>query len=95
MPDVMQMALDKFGVDAQVDKTIEEMAELTKALLKYRLNPSPDNRVKVIEELVDIDIMLEQVQKVFVNCDLEGITGYNKLYHDKYVHLYELVEDEQ
>ena len=35
-PEVLQECVDTYGAEAQVDMAIEEMSELTKALLKYR-----------------------------------------------------------
>lgn len=34
--EIIALAIEKWGVDRQIDKVIEEMSELSKALLKYR-----------------------------------------------------------
>lgn len=58
-----QKAIDTFGKEAQVDKAIEEMAELTKALLKERrFGGSVQD---VIEETADVLIMMCQMILIF------------------------------
>ena len=66
-------ALVVFGEDSQIDKAIEEMAELTKALLKYKQakhgTPGIDKMVVVAdsvrEEREDVKIMLAQLEILF------------------------------
>lgn len=57
---IYQQAIDKFGVPSQVDMLIEEMAELTQALLKWRRGK--DDMDNVHEEIVDVEIMLAQIK---------------------------------
>lgn len=54
-------AIETFGIPAQVDVLIEEMAELTQGLLKWRRGKEGawDN---VHEELADVEIMLAQLK---------------------------------
>lgn len=54
---IYEMTLRKFGVDAQTDKLIEEMSELTTALMHKKYN-RPAN---VREELADVLIVLVQI----------------------------------
>jgi len=67
--DVMRQAVETYGKAAQVDMAIEEMSELTKALLKERrANGTPDVHralYNVYEEMADVLIMLEQMLMVF------------------------------
>ena len=71
--EVLERAIDTFGIDSQVDMAIEEMAELTKALLKYRRCCNGDIYVddkdklfgNVIEEMADVQIMLNQLYIMF------------------------------
>jgi NTP pyrophosphatase (non-canonical NTP hydrolase) len=51
-----------WGADAQVDMLIEEMAELTQALLKTRRNKSVFSHA-VFEEMADVSICLDQLVK--------------------------------
>ena len=65
--EVLKLAIDIFGKNNQIDKAIEEMAELTQALLKFRHAPRPlsgsitTRYNNVIEEIADVRIMTEQL----------------------------------
>ena len=55
-------AIKHYGKTAQEDKCIEEMAELTQAIIKYRLDPdSTEKKLNLVEEMEDVRIMLEQM----------------------------------
>jgi NTP pyrophosphatase (non-canonical NTP hydrolase) len=60
--DIYNRALDQWGHDAQMDMAIEEMSELTKAILKYRRKPHKDTAIEVANELADVKIMLRQLE---------------------------------
>lgn len=77
---ILERAIATFGCAAQVDKAIEEMAELTKALLKYRImgsrefvrsNTESDEllmhtaSVNICEEMADVQIMLNQLRLIY------------------------------
>lgn len=62
-------AIDRFGRHTQTDKSIEEMSELTKALLKYRADPTRENLESVREEMADVEIMLKQLKLLYGNYD--------------------------
>ena len=73
---VLTQALTTYGGDAQVDMMIEEMSELTKALLKLRrkrhdgidyFEPEEDD---VIEEMADVYIVLLQMIQLFGKSEL-------------------------
>ena len=78
---IMLNALNKNGVDAQDDIAIEEMAELTKAIIKNRRYRNFDTLENLYEELADVFIMMEQVLmsldkdrvQVYVNQKLERL----------------------
>lgn len=57
-------ALKKWGVDAQMTQLIEEMSELTTAILHRRRKVGIEE--SVIEELADVEIMVEQA-KLIIN----------------------------
>jgi len=57
---IYKRAISKFGYDAQVDMLIEEMAELTQALLKQRWGKVHN----IEEEYVDVSILLKQLSTV-------------------------------
>ena len=56
----------------QTDVAIEEMSELTKAIIKYR-RKTFDNKARTLdmehiaEEIADVEIMMEQL-KIIYNC---------------------------
>lgn len=78
---VYRRCISEYGTQPQVDMCIEEMSELTKALLKWRrkfalvrgenVNPvSGDTdltkaREDIIDELVDVRIMCRQMELLF------------------------------
>lgn len=65
-------AIDKWGPDLQISKTIEELAELTIALV------NTDSQ-KIHEEMADVEIMLEQLKITFGCRDEVKIQKISKL----------------
>lgn len=79
--ETMYKAINTYGVENQMIKTVEELSELSQALCKsiVRLNytkgktsleddlKSVDN---IFEEIADVEIMLEQC-KIMFQCDKE------------------------
>lgn len=59
--DIYVKAIETFGVPSQVDMLIEEMAELTQALLKWRRGRE-GSFANVHEEVVDVEIVLAQIK---------------------------------
>ena len=69
---ILEKAVDTYGMESQVDMAIEEMSELTKALLKYRraLKGNTDISVSkahsdILEEIADVEIMLDQMKIIY------------------------------
>ena len=71
MNDILNKAIETYGKHSQIDKAIEEMAELTKALLKLRYCEKDFERQivqdAVSEEMADVEIMLTQLHMIFGN----------------------------
>lgn len=69
--DIMKLAIDTYGEINQMEKAIEEMAELTKALIKLKqvnLGDYEEMTFKVMnveEEIADVLIMMEQLTMIF------------------------------
>lgn len=97
-PKVLQECVDTYGADKQIDQTIEEMSELTKALLKHRrkaiqleggnVNPTPGTdldlaRADILEETADVIIMLTQIIMIFGGRDFVERTIESKVYRQK------------
>lgn len=76
--DVCKLAIEIYGIDNQILQSLEEMAELTKALLKLR-RVDPDDKKEtekricdIEEETADVAIMITQLEMIF---DAEHIQG--------------------
>ena len=64
---IMQQAIETYGVQAQCDVAIEEMAELTKAIVKIRRVADDYGKTQaalenLLEEIADVDIMIDQLK---------------------------------
>ena len=68
---VLARAIKNYGDDVQIDKAIEEMSELTKALLKLRYARDGYERDIIMdsvdEEMADVLIMWTQLSLIFGN----------------------------
>lgn len=53
---------DHYGYELQSNQLIEEMAELTQAISKYRRDNSKANFDNIIEEIADVEVMLHQIK---------------------------------
>lgn len=68
---LLKRAVDTYGRQAQVDMMLEEMSELTKALLKERrVPPLPVNGLErailsIREEMADVQIVLDQMKLIY------------------------------
>lgn len=71
--EVYERAINTYGTEAQIDQAIEEMAELTQALIKRRRHwnaygsYSGDIQENISEEMADVTIMIEQLSMIFEN----------------------------
>jgi NTP pyrophosphatase (non-canonical NTP hydrolase) len=67
--ETFRKSIEKYGSEAQIDMAIEEMSELTKALLKFRRfgwsENASDYLENVIEEIADVKIMLRQLEMIY------------------------------
>jgi len=80
-------ALIRFGIDHQEEKLMEEMSELTQAIIKHRHNPDDaDIEHNLCEEIVDVYIVLNQLMCVY---------GFDKrIFEQKMTRLKRLIADE-
>ena len=62
---ILLQAIVEYGAEAQTDMMIEEMSELTKALLKHRRKESKETLDNILEEIADVQIMLDQLRIIF------------------------------
>ena len=64
---IMRQAIETYGVQSQCDVAIEEMAELTKAIVKIRRVADDYKKTQaalenLLEEIADVDIMIDQMK---------------------------------
>lgn len=66
---VLVDAIRHYGTEAQTSVCIEEMAELSHAILKYRRYPGGSDeclfRAAIVEEIADVEIMLAQLRIIY------------------------------
>jgi NTP pyrophosphatase (non-canonical NTP hydrolase) len=81
--ELMQLALEKWGTESQMDMVIEECAELIDAIQKWRRRRV--DSVKVLEEAVDVELCLGQLKlmldspQLFQNIRKEKLERLEKL----------------
>jgi hypothetical protein len=77
---IFKDALSLWGEDDELDMMIEEMAELTKAIIKLRRGRGNGKylelRIKVSEEIADVKIMIGQMEQMFSKTNIDMF--YNK-----------------
>ena len=84
-PEVLHECVNTYGAEAQVDMAVEEMSELTKALLKYCRKEAQGSkdleaaRENILEEVADVIIMLTQLIMIYGGRDLVQETIENKV----------------
>lgn len=69
-------AIEKYGVDSQLNIAIEEMSELIKEICKNKRGN--ENKKEIVEEIADVYIMLEQLRFIFNINDDEIISMKDK-----------------
>lgn len=66
---LLDRAITAYGVPAQMDMAVEEMAELTKAICKVkRVSCAAEAKAALenaVEEMADVQIMLDQLRIIF------------------------------
>lgn len=73
---VYENAIAQYGMGEQILKAIEEMAELTNELAKS-INPSSTTLDRIVDEIADVTIMMEQMRLLFdVNQDVQERIDY-------------------
>ena len=81
-----EMCVRVWGIEAQTDMMIEEMSELTKALLKLRRAHNKPQAIKnsrlndLLEEMFDVEFVLNQIKYIYIDngSDLDK-EYYNKI----------------
>ena len=70
--------LSNHGFKNQLIKTVEELSELTTAIVQYYNKGPGESRLRgVQEEIADVYIMLEQIRRQFMSdCELKELIEY-------------------
>jgi len=73
-------AIELWGIEAQINISIEECSELIQALCKMLRGYSHERFYNLCEEIVDIEVMISQVKKIFkVNDNVINMVKEKKL----------------
>ena len=71
---VCARAIAKWGAEKQLDMGIEELSELTKAIVKYRRhNWNAVWRIKTLEEVADVELMCQQLRMMLAHDEAEYV----------------------
>ena len=62
---LMQDALDKWGYHSQMFVWVEELNELSKALVKHERKWNATSRADIEDEIADVQVVLEQMKLVY------------------------------
>lgn len=69
---LLRDAIKTWGEDLQELIAIEEMAELTKAIIKGRRKCSSKERQEIIDEIADVQIMIWQLAEMYDRIEVQG-----------------------
>jgi hypothetical protein len=76
--EILQAAIETYGVKAQEDVCIEEMSELTKAIIKNRRNDG-EAIANILEEIADVQIMLDEMRLIYGDTEKQDAFKVNRL----------------
>ena len=76
--EILQSAIDTYGEKMQEDICIEEMSELTKAIIKNRRKEYMET-ANILEEIADVQIMLDQMRLIYGNTEEQDAFKVNRL----------------
>lgn len=76
MNEKIKTIADHYGLNNQMMQTIEEMGELTQAIVKVYRNGLDNERDNLIEELADVEIMIEQLDYLLGDSQIEKVKAY-------------------
>jgi NTP pyrophosphatase (non-canonical NTP hydrolase) len=62
--EIYRLALDKYGVESQLNQLQEECAELIVAVNKHRRTPFDDLK-EITDECADVLIMIDQIIEIY------------------------------
>jgi len=87
--ELYQKAIEKWGIELQLDMMIEECAELIHAIIHLKRELCPYTLDMLREEIADVKIMIEQMEEVFNRKKIKKIFSF------KLERLKQMLEKEQ
>lgn len=85
--ELYKQAIELWGKNDQIGLAIEECSELITKLAKFGRNVNGSTEKDILEEMVDVQIMLSQLKKIFSNP-----VKWEELYQQKLKRLKEYIE---
>ena len=81
LTEMRKKALLHFGIDAQIDKAIEELDELKEALINYKADKTNKKKIEhVKEESADAENMIRQIDSYLKFAEAEkAFAMHNKM----------------
>ena len=80
--DVLEMAIETYGEQMQMDIVIEEASELIKSKRRaWRNGGNYELDRRVFEEMIDLRVTLDQMEQIFISKIGRG--EYNKQYNEQ------------
>lgn len=76
MQNKIRQIAEHYGLNNQMMQAIEEMGELTQAIVKVYRNGLDNERDGLIEELADVEIMIEQLDYLLGDNQIEKVKEY-------------------
>lgn len=87
---IYKKALDLWGEEAQINMCIEELGEAIVELSKRYRKKNGTNSARILEELVDVEIMIEQMKLIF-----DGRNNWGWFKKRKLANLVDLILEEE
>lgn len=86
---ILTEAICFYGRDKQIDMAVEEMAELIKAICKYKRYHTIESMENIVEECADVIITLAQIRLMF------GDENIDKVITEKMCRLHERIKEDE
>lgn len=85
--EVYQQAILKWGSRSQLEMAQEEATELALAIRKYIRNDDDASFAKMIDEIADVEIMIEQIEFLHgESANMRGMIDHQKEYKIQRLH---------
>ena len=92
--EIYDRAVDQWGIDAQLNEIMEELAELIIECNKVRRDKNGSDLKEFAEELADAEIMIEQGKRILAY-HIGDFKNINEIKRDKLERLYGMIQEEK